>query len=51
MFHQMHCLINIRTYLWTLKFAAERNNTQEIYDTLLAPEEHHVYHCFGMSYL
>lgn len=46
LFHQLHCLANIRIHLFTLLAAMDRNNTQEIYDLLLKPKEAHVFHCF-----
>jgi len=45
MFHQLHCLTQIRSYLFTLQIAMNRNNTQEIFDIILAPKEPHVFHC------
>ncbi|TKA79592.1 hypothetical protein B0A55_03354 [Friedmanniomyces simplex] len=46
LFHQLHCLANIRAHLLTLQAALDRANRQEIYDLLLKPQEEHVFHCF-----
>ena len=45
-FHQLHCLNHLRTFLFTLKAGMDLNNTREVYDRLLVPQEEHVYHCF-----
>ncbi|KAK1056857.1 hypothetical protein LTR74_014601 [Friedmanniomyces endolithicus] len=46
LFHQLHCLANIRAHLLTLQAAMDRENRDEIYDFLLKPQEGHVWHCF-----
>ncbi|KAK1070475.1 hypothetical protein LTR12_008738 [Friedmanniomyces endolithicus] len=46
LFHQLHCLANIRAHLLTLQAAMDRENRDEIYDLLLKPQEGHVWHCF-----
>ena len=46
LFHQLHCLSNIRKHTFTLQAALGRDNWQEIYDLLLKHQEDHVYHCF-----
>ena len=43
LFHQLHCLKHLRTYAFTLKATVGRNNSQEIFDKLLAKGEDHVY--------
>lgn len=45
-FHQLHCLNHVRTFLFTLKAGMDYNTTQETYDLLLKSQEDHVYHCF-----
>ncbi|KAL1586399.1 hypothetical protein WHR41_05290 [Cladosporium halotolerans] len=45
-FHQLHCLNHVRTFLFTLKAGMDYNNTVETYDSLLKHQEDHVYHCF-----
>lgn len=46
-FHQLHCLNHIRTFLFTLKAGMDHNNTRVVYDRLLRGSgEDHVYHCF-----
>lgn len=45
-FHQLHCLNHVRTFLFTLKAGMDNNNTRAVYDTMLAKQEAHVYHCF-----
>ncbi|KAK5124979.1 hypothetical protein LTR85_001169 [Meristemomyces frigidus] len=46
LFHQLHCLVNIRKHTFTLQAALGRDNWQEIYDVLLKHQEDHVFHCF-----
>lgn len=46
LFHQLHCLANIRAHTYTLQAALGRDNWQEIYDILLKKGEDHVFHCF-----
>jgi hypothetical protein len=45
-FHQLHCLNHVRTFLFTLKAGMDYNSTAETYDQLLKHQEEHVYHCF-----
>lgn len=45
-FHQLHCLNHVRTFLFTLKAGMEYNTTQQTYENLLKHQEDHVYHCF-----
>lgn len=45
-FHQLHCLNHVRTFLFTLKAGVEYNTSTETYETLLKSQEDHVYHCF-----
>ncbi|KAK3073640.1 hypothetical protein LTR53_004599 [Teratosphaeriaceae sp. CCFEE 6253] len=45
-FHQLHCLANIRKHLFLLQAAMDGDNKQDIYDMLLQPQEDHVHHCF-----
>src|ERR1700761_6834856 len=45
LFHQLHCLSAIRAHVLLLELAIGRNNSQEISDLLLRPQESHVYHC------
>jgi len=45
-FHQLHCLNHVRTFLFTLKAGMDYNNTRVVYDRLLKAQEDHVYHCF-----
>nr|OQO25373.1 hypothetical protein B0A51_08114 [Rachicladosporium sp. CCFEE 5018] len=47
-FHQLHCLNHLRTFLFTLKAGMDLNNTREVYDRLLVKQEDHVYHCFDL---
>lgn len=46
LFHQLHCLVNIRKHTFMLQAALGRADWQEIYDLLLKHQEDHVYHCF-----
>ncbi|KAK5136776.1 hypothetical protein LTR08_002072 [Meristemomyces frigidus] len=46
LFHQLHCLSNIRKQSLTLQAALGRDNWHEIYNVLLKHQEDHVYHCF-----
>ncbi|KAK0281265.1 hypothetical protein LTR91_011583 [Friedmanniomyces endolithicus] len=46
LFHQLHCLANIRAHLLTLQASMDRENRDEIFDLLLKPQEGHVWHCF-----
>ena len=46
LFHELHCLIHIRTHTFTLQAMMGRDNWQEIYDVLLKGSEDHVFHCF-----
>jgi hypothetical protein len=45
-FHQLHCLNHIRTFLFTLKAGIDYNTATETYENLLKAQEDHVYHCF-----
>lgn len=45
-FHQLHCLNHVRTFLFTLKAGMDFNTTTETYESLLKHQEDHVYHCF-----
>lgn len=45
-FHQLHCLNHVRTFLFTLKAGMDYNTTAETYESLLKSQEDHVYHCF-----
>jgi hypothetical protein len=45
-FHQLHCLKHIRTHLFTLQAGVNHDNVAEVYETLLKPQEDHVFHCF-----
>ena len=45
-FHQLHCLRHVRTFLFTLKAGMDYNSTAETYDRMLRHQEEHVYHCF-----
>lgn len=45
-FHQLHCLNHVRTFLLTLKAGVEYGTVNETYDNMLRPQEDHVYHCF-----
>lgn len=45
-FHQLHCLNHVRTFLFTLKAGMDFNTTSDTYENLLKPQEDHVYHCF-----
>jgi hypothetical protein len=45
-FHQLHCLNHVRTFLLTLKASVEYNTTTETYENLLRSQEDHVWHCF-----
>jgi hypothetical protein len=45
-FHQLHCLNHVRTFLFTLKAGVEYGTINETYDNMLRPQEDHVYHCF-----
>ena len=45
-FHQLHCLNHVRTFLFTLQAGVEYNTVNETYENLLKPQEDHVYHCF-----
>jgi hypothetical protein len=45
-FHQLHCLKHIRTHLFTLQAGMKHNNVLEVYESLLKPQEDHVFHCF-----
>lgn len=46
LFHELHCLIHLRTYAFTLRASISQENPQEIFDMVLARDEDHVYHCF-----
>ncbi|GAB7363420.1 hypothetical protein MBLNU230_g3696t1 [Neophaeotheca triangularis] len=46
LFHQLHCLGNIRTYLYTMKDSIKSNTTQQAQELVLAHEGHHIHHCF-----
>ena len=46
LFHQLHCLARIRAHLYLLQGSIGRNNSQQIQDILLSPQEDHVHHCF-----
>jgi hypothetical protein len=46
LFHQLHCLRHVRTFLFTLKAGMDYNATAETYDHMLKHQEEHVYHCF-----
>lgn len=46
LFHQLHCLKHIRTYLYTMKAALNKTRPLDVYEVLLAPMEEHVEHCF-----
>jgi hypothetical protein len=45
-FHQLHCLNHVRTFLFTLKAGMDYGTINETYDNMLKPQEDHVYHCF-----
>jgi hypothetical protein len=45
-FHQLHCLNHVRTFLFTLKAGMDYGTINETYDDMLKPQEDHVYHCF-----
>ncbi|KAM0723823.1 hypothetical protein Q7P37_000813 [Cladosporium fusiforme] len=45
-FHQLHCLNHVRTFLFTLKSSVDYNTSSETYEHMLKPQEDHVYHCF-----
>lgn len=48
LFHQLHCLTHIRTYLWTLNATVSKPPFQsdKVYSTLLRPQQDHMNHCF-----
>lgn len=46
LFHQLHCLRHIRTFLYTMKAAIDKNATATVWDAVLEPQEDHVSHCF-----
>ncbi|KAK5163963.1 uncharacterized protein LTR77_010359 [Saxophila tyrrhenica] len=45
LFHQLHCLTNIRKHMILLTGALGSNNTEQIQKVLLDPEVPHMYHC------
>lgn len=45
-FHQLYCLTNIREYLAHMKFASDKNQTEQLRPILLDPQEDHVFDCF-----
>lgn len=47
MYHQLHCLSQIREYMFLLKYAVDDNCTkvQEVKHNLLDSREHHIEHC------
>lgn len=46
MFHQLHCLFQIRNHYYLWQGSIGRNNSKEIQEQLLGPQEDHVHHCF-----
>ncbi|KXT14621.1 hypothetical protein AC579_3717 [Pseudocercospora musae] len=46
LFHQLHCLSRIRTYLYTMQASLNQSLPYETFKILLAPQEDHVEHCF-----
>ncbi|KXT02580.1 hypothetical protein AC578_10670 [Pseudocercospora eumusae] len=46
LFHQLHCLSHIRTYLYTMQASLNQSSPVETFKILLAPQEDHVQHCF-----
>ncbi|KAK4901692.1 hypothetical protein LTR27_001464 [Elasticomyces elasticus] len=45
-FHQLHCLANIRRHLFAMQGMLDRNDRLEIDSLALKPHDDHVYHCF-----
>lgn len=46
MWHQLHCLSHMRTYMFTMQASFNRTNAQQVFDVLLAPQAEHMLHCF-----
>lgn len=46
LFHQIHCLTHVRTYLYTMQASLNQTNPHSTYEILLKPQEDHVEHCF-----
>lgn len=46
LFHQLHCLAGIRTFLSTMKQAIELNNSLLVNEIILDPRQDHMAHCF-----
>ncbi|KAI5370418.1 Putative mycotoxin biosynthesis protein UstYa [Septoria linicola] len=46
MWHQLHCLSHMRTYLYTMQTYLNRTNVQQVFDVVLAPQSDHISHCF-----
>lgn len=46
MWHQLHCLRHMRTYMFTMQASFNRTNAQQVFDVLLAPQADHILHCF-----
>ncbi|KAK5679722.1 hypothetical protein LTS10_007670 [Elasticomyces elasticus] len=45
-FHQLHCLANIRRHLFAMKTALDEADQHELSAHALQPHDDHVYHCF-----
>ncbi|KAK6420624.1 hypothetical protein LTR81_006359 [Elasticomyces elasticus] len=45
-FHQLHCLANIRRHMFAMDAILDRNDRLEIDSLALKPHDDHVYHCF-----
>ncbi|KAK3648387.1 hypothetical protein LTR56_007504 [Elasticomyces elasticus] len=45
-FHQLHCLANIRRHMFAIDAILDRNDRLEIDSLALKPHDDHVYHCF-----
>lgn len=46
MWHQLHCLLHMRTYMSTMHSFLNQTNLQQMYDVALAPQVDHILHCF-----
>lgn len=46
LFHQLHCLAGMRTFVSAMKQAIGRNDTLRVQEVVLNPLQDHVEHCF-----
>ncbi|KAF2209307.1 hypothetical protein CERZMDRAFT_100510 [Cercospora zeae-maydis SCOH1-5] len=46
MWHQLHCLLHMRTYMSSMHSFANQSNMQQLYEVVLAPQADHILHCF-----